>query len=296
VVAVGLALLPLLLAQLHLASWVSGYPLMSRLGQIVPQLFLGTGTPARTWLKLAGGLAILGAFVLLWRRAEPGERGGALLAGALGLAVFLIALGLAAIGKDFLITRNIIVILVPCILLVAGGLGARRAGWLGPAGVAVLCAVGLTAAIAVSVDIKYERPDWRGLIRVLGPAPADGQARLLVFQHYYGWRNLSIITHVWSIGRSARVTEVDVVAVRPIEWGGWFCWWGSACNLPPSRISPAVRIPGMVRVGPPETYHQFIIERFQSSHPIVVSRGMLNRALRPDRIPYYMPLLQRARA
>jgi hypothetical protein len=210
----------------------------------------------------------------------------------MGAAAFLIALGLVAIGKDFLITRNIIVVLVPAILLVAGGLGARRAGWLGAAGVAVLCAVGLTAAIAVSVDVPLQRPDWRGLIRVLGPPPADGQARLLVFQHYYGWRNLSIITPLYGLRHSARVEQLDLVAIRPIEWGGWFCWWGSACNLPPSHISPRVQIPGMVRAGAPEIYHQFIIQRFESPRPVVVSRAILNRALKRDHIPYYMPLVQ----
>jgi hypothetical protein len=48
----------------------------------------------------------------------------------------------------------------------------------------------------------------------------------------------------------------------------------------------------MIRVGPAEIYHQFVIQRFAAPSPIVVSRGMLNRALRPDRIPYYMPLVQ----
>jgi len=292
VVAVGLALLPLLLLQLHLASWVAGYPLISRLGQIGPQFVLGTGAPARTWLKLAAALAIAGSFVLLTWKATRTERRGALVIGGVGLAGFLITMSLVALGKDFLITRNIIAILVPAILLVAGGLGARRAGWLGPAGTTVLCAVGLTAAIAVSVDIPLQRPDWRGLVRVLGPPPAGAHARLLLFQHYYGWRNLSIITPLYAFGRSARVDEVDVIAIRAIERGGWFCWWGSACNLPPSHISAQLQIPGMVRAGPEAVYHQFVIQRFRSERPILVLRATLNRALRRDHPGYFMPLEQ----
>lgn len=292
VAAVGLALLPLLLLQLHLASWVAGYPLLSRLGQIAPQFVLGTGAPARTWLKLAGALAIATSLALLISRAAQAERRGAMLIGGIGGAGFLITLALVVIGKDFLITRNIIAVLVPAILLIAGGLGARRAGWLGPAGTAVLCAVGLTAAIAVSVDIPLQRPDWRGLVRVLGPPPAGAHARLLLFQHYYGWHNLSIITPVYAFRRSAWVDEVDVIAIRAIERGGWFCWWGSACNLPPSHISPQLQIPGMARLGPQEIYHQFVIQRFRSERPILVSRAMLNRALKRDHPRYFMPLEQ----
>ena len=57
-------------------------------------------------------------------------------------------------GVDDVITRNLIVVLIPLIVLVAGGLGARRAGVLGLTGAApLLCAVGVIATIGVAVAL-----------------------------------------------------------------------------------------------------------------------------------------------
>ena len=41
----------------------------------------------------------------------------------------------------------------------------------------------------------------------------------------------------------ATVSELDVVSfTSPVSAG--FCWWGSACNLWPSRMQASYRIPG----------------------------------------------------
>ena len=41
-----------------------------------------------------------------------------------------------------------------------------------------------------------------------------------------------------------RVTAIDVVAVAPHRGLGGFCWWGSECNLVPSRLDRNYDIPG----------------------------------------------------
>jgi hypothetical protein len=160
----------------------------------------------------------------------------------------------------------------------------------------VLCAVGLSAAIAVSVDIPLQRPDWRGFVRELGAAPPNGVARLIVVQRYTGGRQLEILMPGLSSvrRREIRVGELDLVAIKPIERGGWFCWWGSACNLRPSRISSRLQIPGMRRAGPALVYHQFVIQRFESRVPILLSLRSVTRALSArDRVRMYGLLEQR---
>ena len=70
----------------------------------------------------------------------------------------MLSLVLIAAGYDELITRNLIVLLIALIVLVSVGLGARRAGVLGIAGTAVLCAIGVIATVAVAVDWELQRP------------------------------------------------------------------------------------------------------------------------------------------
>ena len=84
VVVVGCALLPLALSQTGNTAWIAQEPLGGRLGQIGPQFVLGTGAPARTWLKLAGAASLLLAAVLLARRADARERHAAMLTGRVG--------------------------------------------------------------------------------------------------------------------------------------------------------------------------------------------------------------------
>ncbi|HSO99109.1 MAG TPA: glycosyltransferase family 39 protein [Solirubrobacteraceae bacterium] len=278
VAAAGAALLPVALTQRPNASWIPLWPLDRRLAQIPPQFLLGTGTVARTPLKIAGALAVLLAAGLLARRADPAPRRGALGAGLLGLGGFVLSLLLLVGGLDELITRNIIVVLIPLVIVLAGGLGARRAGVLGLVGAGALCTIGVTAALAVSFDYALQRPDWNALTATLGEHPPHGP-RAIMIQHYAalmplasklpGLRNMA--------PRGARVRELDIIAV-PTTAPGWFCWWGGGCNLVISRPVTFLRVPGFSR---PSVVHvrQFAILRLIADHPHRVTPGELSRLL-----------------
>ena len=107
-----------------------------------------------------------------------------------GLVLNLI---LVAGGIDDLITRNVITMWLPAAVMVAGGSRgtacrrARRAGH----GRAVRG--GLSAAVGVATERKLQRPDWRGVARVLGVRPAPGpHGRAILVQHYRDLLPLSL--------------------------------------------------------------------------------------------------------
>jgi hypothetical protein len=80
---------------------------------------------------------------------------------------------LAAAGADYVITRNMLAALVPLLIVLAAGFGARAAGRLGIAGAAALCALSVALVVAVPLDARYQRSDWRAIAEALGPAPAS---------------------------------------------------------------------------------------------------------------------------
>jgi len=75
-----------------------------------------------------------------------------------------------------------------------------------------------------------------------------------------------------------RVNEFDVIAMRVPPYG-WFCWWGSACNLLSSRLDRSLRVPGFHRAGPVLRVGQFSILRLRSAVPILLTPNLVGQAL-----------------
>ncbi|MBV8989813.1 MAG: glycosyltransferase family 39 protein [Solirubrobacterales bacterium] len=294
VAAFGLALLPIAVSQRTRATWIAGWPLHQRLGQIAPQYLLGTGAPVRGWLKLAGAAAVLVAAALLALRADARERHGALLAGGLAATGFLLSLVLVLAGVDELITRNLIVILIPLIMLVAGGLGARRGGVLGLAAAATLCTVGLVATIGVAVDWKLQRPNWRDLARTLGSSRPPRAGRAILLQNNTGLMPLGVyIPGLRFIHGGAVVQELDVVAQAGGPPNSWFCWWGSTCNLSPSRLDTSIHLGSFHRDGPVLRVGEFSILRLRATSATRLTPKDISRAFRKTRLRRDAFLLQR---
>ncbi len=175
----GLALIPLALSQNATghAGWIAKFPLGPRLGQIIPQFVIGTGAPAYDVLEPLGAATIVVGLVLLLFRAERTERRTALRVGALAVGGLLLNLVLIAGGVDDLLTRNVIALWLPAAIVVAAGFGARRAGLIGVCAGLVLCGIGVAAAVGVAANRNLQRPDWRGVARVLEARPGPAGAR-----------------------------------------------------------------------------------------------------------------------
>jgi hypothetical protein len=204
-------------------------------------------------------------------------------------------------GSDTLLTRNLLGLWLPAAIVIASGLGAARAGRVGIAVAAAICALGATATVSVATDAGLQRPDWPAVVRTLGPWPAahepPGTTRLLLFQRN-PW--LESLTHVYmtdtrSVARRKQVLavgEIDVIANSspPGADKHWLCWWGAGCNLYPSRLQAGYAIPGFHAVSRVRV-KQFTILKLVADRPRRVTRGELGRALTATRL--YGLLIQR---
>jgi 4-amino-4-deoxy-L-arabinose transferase-like glycosyltransferase len=177
VAAVGLALVPLILAQVNPThiGWIDHSPLSSRFFQTGVSFLIGeTGhviaEPPRLHYALVPAILVIAALVLVILRGTKVERRGVLLGAAIGCGVAILA-GLAAvIGKDYVVERNLLPALVPLGIAIAIGFatdGARRLGLL----LAIaLCAYWIAFDVHVTQTPNLQRPDFRELTEKLGPA------------------------------------------------------------------------------------------------------------------------------
>jgi hypothetical protein len=176
VALVGLALIPLISAQVNPThiGWIDHSLLSTRLFQTGVSFLVGeTGhviaEPPRERYALLPAILIGAAFLLVAARGTKRERGGALLGATIGLGVVALATLAAAVGKDYIVERNLLPALVPLAVAAAVGFavdGARRLG--------LLLAVALVAYwaafdIHVTQTPNLQRPDFRELTDGLGP-------------------------------------------------------------------------------------------------------------------------------
>ncbi|HZU39469.1 MAG TPA: hypothetical protein VE992_00375, partial [Solirubrobacteraceae bacterium] len=252
---------------------------------VVPQFLVGFQLPSYTAFAAgAGALAAFGLVMALWRGDALTRRRTIAVAG-LALGGLVLNLVLIAGGVDDLLTRNLIALWLPAALAVSAGLGARRTGVGGLLAAAALCAIGITSAVAVDVNRDYQRPDWRGVARLLGPRPAPGVERVILIQHYRDLLPLSLylpglrFLHHWQV---AHARELDVVSFTSPPSGG-FCWWGPACNLWPSQMQASFRIPGFHAVWRRHVY-QFTVLRMVADRPEPVTMARAGLALSSPRV------------
>ncbi len=282
----GLGLAPLALSQNGTghANWIAPIALRWRLNQIVPLFTVGFQLPAQSILEPVGCALAGFGLVLVVVRGDWDERPAALGMAAFALGGLGLNLLLIAVGIDDLIVRNILALWLPAALTVAAGLGARRAGFVGLLAALALCGIGVTAAIGVSVDRNFQRPDWRGVARLLGARPAAGVGeRVILIQHYRDLLPLSLYLPglKWVPGSGVRVRELDVVSFTAPRVH--LCWYGAACNLSGTEMQVRYHI-GDFRPVSRRFVYQFTVLRMTSSRPVTVTYADVSQALHTTRL------------
>jgi hypothetical protein len=280
----GLGLIPLAISQNGTGNdgWIATASLGLRLAQIIPQLLIGTNAPARQALKYAAFALVLAALApLAVRLARSGGSGlgGVLIAAVLAVGGFALGLVLIVVGFDDLITRNVIELWLPAAIVVAGACSATSgpAGRIGFAIAAALCAIGLTAAIAVAVTPSMQRPDWPGVARALGSEPASGRSRVILIQRFKTLLPLKLyLPHLKSLRSAATVSELDVISMHSPSQP--LCWWGAECNLISSAMQPNYAIRGM-RTAWVRHVGQFTIRRLVAARPVTLTAAVVAPAL-----------------
>ncbi len=277
--AVGVALVPLALAQGgHGTQWIGEWALSARL-EAIPQYYLTgySGAPLGHGVEMAVALTILaGLGYGLWRALTPREADAALLALGLAACGVLIPVTAAVAGADYLAPRNVVAAMVPLTAGIAVIVTARRTGRVGMA-LGTLIAVGF---LAISVDVnlspRLQRGDWRGLAQAIredesAPAPA-GESAGAVRGGGAGRRAWAITTvelgaapleyylpplHNAPLGSTVRVSEIDETGYPPLVAGA---------GEPPA--------PGF-RLVAHRDVNGLVLYRFVSATPRTVSEAVL---------------------
>ena len=220
--AIVVASIPLLLLARHQAGaghadWIGASSLLQRMRVTAETFTLGAtfkGALPHSLLVVCGFLAAVSAVAiaasgfLLVRRSSADERRAALVIGviaAIGLALPLLG---AAVHKDYFLHKNLIPIVPLLAVVLAVGLGCKRAGRLGLLGALALVMAGVALTVTSFAAPSMRRPDVRQVSQLLGPAV---RARILIFvprwrmllEHYQG-----TVKDLPARGR--RVGEIDV--------------------------------------------------------------------------------------
>jgi mannosyltransferase len=258
-VLVGMALIPLILAQgAHGTQWIGESALASRL-EAIPQYYLTgyTGAALGHGVELLVLLVILAGFGYgLWSTLTPREERGALIVLTVAGAGVLIPVVLAVLGADYLAPRNLVAAMAPVSALLAIVIAAQRTGRVGMGLATLLVLTLLALTIDVNLSPRLQRGDWAGVATVLRAAQPDhvittvelGAAPL----EYYlpPLRNLAR-------GSSVTVTEVDETGYAPLR---------KSASRPPA--------PGF-RLSERRNIHGLIVYRFTSSAPVTISEEVL---------------------
>jgi mannosyltransferase len=239
VAAVGIALLPLIVAQgAHGTQWIGRWPLADRL-EAIPQYYLTgeSGAPLGHGVELLVALPILAGLLYgLWRGLTRLEGGAAAGGGEPGPSLFpseerralimlvlsacgvLIPVVLVAFGLDYLAPRNLIAAMIPLTALLAVVIAAERTGRVGLALAGVVALAFLAISIDVDLSPRLQRGDWRGLAETLAPAR---RARVITTVEL-GAAPLEYYLpplHNLARGASVAVSEIDETGYAPLRAG-----------------------------------------------------------------------------
>ncbi len=169
VAAAGLALAPIALHQAQGSNndWIATFHLTRRLHDAGVAFFAGeTGLLKHALAPMALFAAAVGLLLL---RGGERERRGAGVALAIGGGAIAGALLAAALGQDFVLTRNLLPALIPLAMVGAAGIAAPRSGVIGIAVGAILVAYWLAFCIYVDFRPALQRDDWRSVASLIGP-------------------------------------------------------------------------------------------------------------------------------
>ena len=257
--AVGVALIPLALAQGgHGTQWIGEWALSARL-ETIPQYYLTgySGAPLGHGVELAVALTILaGIGYGLWRALTPRESDAALLALGLAACGVLIPVAMAVGGADYLAPRNVVAATIPLTAGIAAIVVAQRTGRAGMALAGLIVLGFLAFSVDVNLSPRLQRGDWRGLAQAIG---RTHRARVLTtvelgaapLEYYLPpLRNLRQ-------GALAAVSEIDETGYPPLR--------------PGAGESPA---PGF-HLAQQSDVHGLILYRFLAPAPRLVSEAVL---------------------
>jgi mannosyltransferase len=217
VTAVELTLVPLLFthATNRLLGFISSTSLTLRIQQVPVAFGLGTlyETPLVRYGLLGAAALTAALIVLLVVGADARALRGAGAAASLAAVVLLVPLALALFGEDYYIPRALMPAWIPLAVVVGAACTVPRLRIVGAALAIVLLGSFVFAQVKISSNSQYQRPDWRGVARALGPAPRSGRAIVAYDGELAAGPLATYLPRVaWTQAAGASpVSEIDVV-------------------------------------------------------------------------------------
>ena len=192
----------------------------------------------------------------------------------LGLSGYVLALFATLAGADYILGRNLIASFVTLLLVVAIGLGARRAGWLGIVATVVLCVGSTAVVLEVAGNSSLQKPDWRAVAGILDHG---GKQRAVVIDAYLGApieRYLHDFHTFDSKHKHANVRRIDLIYHVPTPGQRCGRWSGLQCEaffFPtlPNALGRDFALVHRVH------YEGFIINRYVAKAPARLSKRQL---------------------
>lgn len=206
----GLALLPLALEQRGSLGHFSRLAFLPRLLQIPKNFLVGFNMPAELAVTLFAMALTLVAVVPLAAHGKQVERRQAMLAGGIGAFAVATPVGLAAVGLDYLDSKNVIAAVIPLSVAAAIGFAAWRAGI---AAAVALCALSVAVVLSVAADPRYQRIDWRGAAKALGE---PSSSRALVISPLPTQPALAVYVPRVGVAETYRVREIAVLGLATV--------------------------------------------------------------------------------
>ena len=152
----------------------------TRIAQVPKQFLVGFNVPLEVPLTAAGVALAAAALWLVATKGDLTARRGARVAGIVAVAGAAFLLVLALVGFDYLLTRYLTVILVPCAVVLAAGFAVSRSGLYAAAALGFVFVVAL---VGVQADPDAQRPDLRGALEPLGDAPGGRAVFITTSSH-----------------------------------------------------------------------------------------------------------------
>jgi hypothetical protein len=281
-------------------SWIIEFPLSERLGDTVHSVLVGPSVPeGRMWI-VVGIVMLIGVALLglgLVHRADSNtadaadtvdtaDGGGtnddtadgcwnAWLIGGLGAGAFVLSMVGAVVGLDMIVSRYLVVTLVPMLIAVATGLGSSRAPrWLGPVAVGVVSVLSIVAVASVARDPALQRAGWESVADAHQKESGRQGSRLLVM-NLHGFLGQPLFRYLdgeqilWP-GETAQVDQIDVIVTKPTD-EPCNLFVGLACSL----IFLGAPLPGApaasFRLDERIELDQFVVERYRSDQPVTLA-------------------------
>jgi mannosyltransferase len=231
--AVGAALIPLAAHQADAVGdpgGVGGRGLADRVAAIPKNFLVGFSVPAEAAATVAAALAAAVALVLAWRHVEGAARRGVTLCAGLAAACAGLAVLAAPLGADYVTSRSVIVALVPVAVVLGAGFASGRAGI---AALVVLAAVSIALVIGIAAERRYQRPDWKGAARALGPQ--RGWRAILFNPPFSNAGPFRVYFHTGAVLRAPATPPVRELALVALTQPGGF---GPDVPRPPGGAAP----------------------------------------------------------